>query len=250
MSLTIQPFAELRELDSMGRPEEENVSKPERIASLTAGAGLVAFGATRRSWWGWLLALAGGALMYRGGSGHCEVYRRLGVDTARPHAARGVPDHKGVKVEQTVFLERQPEQVYRYWRRIENLPRFMPHLISVEEKNDRISHWVANGPGGTKLEWDAEILVDREGELISWESIPGAQVENAGSVWFQPQDGGTRVKLSMKYNPPAGMLGATVAKILGQAPEQQLASDLKRFKKLLENEEQFLEWEFREGRSG
>lgn len=178
------------------------------------------------------------------------MYRKAGINTARPHTARGVPEHKGRKVEKTVFIHRQPEQVYRYWRRIENLPKFMPHLESVEEKNDRISHWVAKGPAGTKVEWDAEILVDRDGELIAWESIPGAQVENAGSVWFQPHRGGTEVKVSLKYNPPAGRLGAMLAMLTRQAPEQKLAGDLKRFKKLIENDHDFQEWEFREGRRG
>lgn len=248
MSLTIQPFADVRELDSLGTPAAFNVSRTERVASAVAGAGLMLVGARRSSAWSIPLAVLGGALLFRGGSGRCELYRQLGWNTARPHRARGVADRQGIKIERSVFVRRDPDLVYRYWRRIENLPRFMPHLVSVEEKNDRMSHWVARGPAGSQVEWDAEILVDREGELISWESIPGSTVENAGSVWFRPKRGGTDVKVSMKLNPPAGLFGTAVAKVLGQSPGHQLESDLEKFRDLVEHEKDFVEWELRSER--
>jgi uncharacterized membrane protein len=92
------------------------------------------------------------------------------------------------------------------------------------------------GPLGHNVEWTAQIITDREGQMISWESLPGAEVQNAGSVWFEPVNGGssTEVKVSLQYLPPAGVVGAAVAKLLGEAPEQQLDEDLARFKNLIE----------------
>ncbi len=245
MPLTIQPFAEMRELDSLGTPEATNVSLSERLGAAAAGAGLMFLGARRRSVWSIPLAVLGGALLFRGGVGRCAMYRRMGWDGAHPHRVRGVADRQGTKIERSIFILREPERVYRFWRRIENLPRFMPHLVSVEEKNDRMSHWVARGPIGSQAEWDAEILVDREGELISWESVPGSRVENAGSVWFQARPGGTNVKVSMKYHAPGGVVGAALARLMGPSPERQLEEDLARFRELIEDEQDFVEWESR-----
>jgi uncharacterized membrane protein len=136
----------------------------------------------------------------------------------------------------TITVARPPQEVYRYWRNLENLPRFMEHVESVRELDKRRSSWVVKGPLGHDLAWTAEIISDREGEMIAWESLPGAEVQNAGSVWFEPVEGGssTDVKVSLQYQPPAGVVGAAVAKLLGEAPEQQLENDLGRFKSLIE----------------
>ena len=86
------------------------------------------------------------------------------------------------------------------------------------------------------VEWDADILEDRENEFISWASVEGADVDNSGFVRFNkaPGDRGTEVKVVLEYNPPGGALGATVAKIFGEEPEQQIGDDLRRFKMLME----------------
>ena len=112
----------------------------------------------------------------------------------------------------------------------------MPHIEAVEETSARRSHWTVKGPAGTSVEWDAEIISEHEGQMISWQSLPGSQVENAGSVWFEPagDDSGTDVKVALQYHPPAGVLGAAVARMFGEAPEQQLEEDLSRFKELME----------------
>jgi uncharacterized membrane protein len=135
----------------------------------------------------------------------------------------------------SVTVGRPAQEVYRYWRKLENLAHFMNHVKSVTEIDERRSTWVVKGPMGTDLEWTAQILTDREGELIAWESLPGAEVQNAGSVRFETVgDGRTEVRVSLQYQPPAGVIGATVAKLFGENPEQQLDEDLARFKKLIE----------------
>jgi uncharacterized membrane protein len=140
-----------------------------------------------------------------------------------------------VKVEHVVTVNRPPIEVYQFWRDLENLPRFMSHLLSVEVTGPRESSWRARGPAGMTVGWRAEILEDREAEWIAWRSIEGA-VENRGSVRFAPAPGGrgTEVRVQLQYRPPAGAAGRTLAWLFGEEPEQQIEEDLRRFKQLME----------------
>jgi uncharacterized membrane protein len=126
--------------------------------------------------------------------------------------------------------------VYWFWRDFENLPRFMTHLIDVDTTTDGRSHWVARGPLGIKFEWDAEIFADIPGEAIGWKSLDGSDVDTAGSVHFRqlPHGRGTEVRVSLKYDPPLGKVGTAVAKLFGEAPEQQIRDDMRRLKQILE----------------
>lgn len=236
MPLTAQPFADSEALDRVRESLNINVTQPERIGSVAAGAGLVLYGASRRSLGGLLLALVGGALVYRGTTGHCSMYEKLGINSRQLNAESGVPGDKGIKVVKSITVSRSPGEVYRYWRNLENLSRFMEHVESVRELDERRSAWVVKGPLGHDVEWTAQIITDREGELIAWESLPGAEVQNAGSVRFTPSENGrTDVKVTLQYYPPAGVVGAAVARMFGESPETQLAADLERFKTAIES---------------
>lgn len=142
----------------------------------------------------------------------------------------------GLRATESIGIERPVEEVYAFWRQLENLPRFMTHLESVRASGDRRSHWVARGPAGTTVEWDAEITDERPNELIAWRTLPGARVESAGRVEFRRRPGGqgTILRVDMEYRPPAGALGAAVAMAFGEEPEQQLRDDLRRLKQVLE----------------
>lgn len=146
---------------------------------------------------------------------------------------------QSIRVEKTVTINKSPEELYRFWHDFENLPRFMKHLQSVEVKDAKRSHWITSGPLGSSVEWDADITEDQENQLIAWRSIEGADIENSGSIHFKPNshDRGTQVKVVMGYNPPAGAVGDVIAKLFGEAPEQQLGDDLRRFKMLMETGE-------------
>jgi uncharacterized membrane protein len=154
------------------------------------------------------------------------------ADTA---VTEGGPGH----VARSVTIRQPIETVYGFWRNFENLPRFMAHLESVRVTGDRQSHWAAKGPAGSTVEWDAETIEDRPNELIAWRSLPGASVPNSGQVRFQPAAGdrGTEVHVELRYDPPAGKLGALVAKLFGEEPGQQVAGDLRRLKQVLETGE-------------
>lgn len=145
-------------------------------------------------------------------------------------------DNRPVRVEKVIAIDRAPDELYRFWRQFENLPRFMRHLEAVRQIGQNRSHWRAKGPAGTSVEWEAEIVDERPGELISWRSLPGADVENAGSVRFERAPGGrgTFVRVKMEYHPPGGFFGASIAKLLGEEPDIQVQRDLYRFKQIIE----------------
>jgi uncharacterized membrane protein len=143
---------------------------------------------------------------------------------------------RGVNVEEVVTINAPAAQLYRFWRNLEQLPRFMDHLVSVREYDERRSHWVAKAPGRRTVEWDAEIINEIPGELLAWRTLEGSDVVSAGSVRFKPASHGrgTEVHVRLQYDPPAGKLGATVAWLLGHEPSQVIREDLRRFKQLLE----------------
>jgi len=142
-----------------------------------------------------------------------------------------------------VTINRSPEELYRFWRDYENLSRFMSDIESVTRTEaggasgiGEKSHWVARGPGGSRVEWDAEVVDDRPGELIAWHSIGDSSVDHVGEVRFVPEPGGrgTILAVSMNYDPPGGILGTAVAKLSGHEPNGQLKVDLRRLKQLME----------------
>ncbi len=218
-----------------------NVGTLERWISGVGGGALAAYGLWRRDWLGAGLAIVGGNLVFRGASGHSYVNQALGVNIANTasNAVTSVQHNEGVKVVHAVTIDKAPEELYRFWRNFENLPRFMEHLQSVSVIDSIHSHWVANAPAGMSAEWNAEIINDRPNQLIAWRSVGDSQIGNAGSVHFTPAPGnrGTEVKVVLEYNPPAGRIGSLIAKLFGEEPNQQVREDLRHFKEIMETGE-------------
>ena len=142
-------------------------------------------------------------------------------------------------VTKAITIMQPADTVYRYWRDFSNLPNFMAHVQSVATTGDRPFALGRVGPAGQSVEWDAEIVEDRPGELIAWRSLEGATFANEGSVRFEraPGERGTEVHVELRYDPPAGRLGAAVAKLFGEEPGQQIGDDLRRFKQVMETGE-------------
>jgi len=220
-----------------------NVGDNERLISSFGGGALAMFGLTRGGLGGLLLTIAGGGLIYRGATGHCDFYAAMGINTAKGKGLRASVKHgAGIKVEKSVTINRPSEELFGFWRNFENLPRFMNHLESVRAIDSHPSgrsRWMARLPAGLSVEWDAEIINEAPDELIAWRSLEGAQIPNAGSVRFEkaPDGRGVEVKVSLEYAPPAGKLGAFIAKLFGEDPERQVEEDLRRFKQLMETGE-------------
>jgi uncharacterized membrane protein len=202
---------------------------------VAAGGTLVALGLLGPRQARALSFLTGVGLVYRGITGHCHLYDALGINTARTEAP-GVPAKQGFKYEQAIAIQRSPAELYREWRNLARLPQIMRHVDSVTPLDERCSEWVACGPMNIRLRWEAEIIEERENELIAWQSLPGGDVETAGSVHFRPLgDGrGTAIQLSLKYNPPGGKVTAGLAWLLGQGAEARVDEDLRRFKSVME----------------
>jgi uncharacterized membrane protein len=215
-----------------------NISEVERWASMGAGIGLAAFGISRRRPAGYALAALGALLFRRGLTSHCDVYQALGVNTARgggdTRAALG--GSAGVIIEETITIARPQEELFRFWRNLENLPRVMRHLESVERVTDTISRWRAKGPAGLSVEWNAEIHNEVPNKLIGWRSLDGSDVVSAGSVNFEPAgSGSTRVRVRLQYSPPGGKVGHALASLMGRDAGTEIRDDLQRFKQQVES---------------
>ena len=216
--------------DQIGQVDNRN--DKERYGTLLTGGAMILLGLKQRSLRGALLALAGGGLAYQGVTGQKSL-----TDTVSETVSESLELGKSKQVEKTVTISNKtPAELYSVWRNFENLPMFMKHLKSIKVIDETRSHWVAKAPLDSSVEWDAEIVSDQENQLIAWSSVEGADIDNSGFVRFQaaPDGRGTEVKVVLEYTPPGGTVGNTIAKIFGEAPEQQIGDELRNFKMLME----------------
>jgi uncharacterized membrane protein len=148
----------------------------------------------------------------------------------------GTGDESGaVNFEKAIHIAAPVEEVYAFWSNFENFPKFMTHLKEVRHLKDRRWHWVAAGPAGISIPWEAEITEQRENQLLAWTSVPGSLIRTTGMVRFDKEpDGRTRVTIRMSYCPPAGVFGHAVAWLFGADPKTEMDDDLVRFKSLIE----------------
>jgi uncharacterized membrane protein len=224
--------------------QKVNVGDGERMVSVAAGAIVGLLGLSRRSLPGLLMAGVGGAMVYRGATGHCHAYQALGIDTADDEQQRGERSEaeiakRGIHVANSFLINRPAGELYRFWRNFENLPQIMTHLDSVRTIDERRSHWVARLPkiaGGKTLEWDAQVTRDDPDSLIAWQSLPGSDIDTAGQVRFEPAmgDRGTLVHAFMNYVPPGGMLTMLLAPLLNKGSFRLIREDMRNFKRIME----------------
>ena len=195
------------------------------VALLMAGVAARGPGRRRRG------AMAALAL---GGIGAADLYAAVRATRNGGGRHEGGGHHRTLRA--AITVRRPAEDVYRFWRELENLPSFMYHLQSVTAGADGRSHWVANAPGGRTVQWDAQITEDAPSKRIAWQSLPDSPISNSGSVEFTPADNGdgTEVRVTIGYGLPGGALGKAVATLFGESPDQQVNDDLRRFKQILE----------------
>jgi uncharacterized membrane protein len=211
-----------------------SLSDAENWFALGSGAVLLLVGASRRSATGAFLAASSAPLLYRGITGHWPALANN--FTRSDNTKTALAGTRGVHVRESIRLEVPLPEVYGFWRQLENLPRFMTHLDRVTESSDGKSHWVAVGPAGLSVEWDAEIINEVDDKLIAWRSLPGSDILSAGSVNFDAARAGrsTEVSVDLQYAPAAGKVGALIASLFGREPAQTIPEDLRHFKQLLE----------------
>jgi uncharacterized membrane protein len=220
---------------------EINVGSWERIASASVG-GLVGLAGFRRGGLvGAAMVAASAGLIYRGATGHCPAYEKLGVNTNLNNKEAPSPTdyfHHGIHVTKAYTINKPAAELFAYWRNFENLAGFMSHVEEIKVLDEKRSHWKVKGPAGYSVEWDAEIIDEIPNRVISWRSLAGADVASAGSVRFiDTEDRGTEVRVTLNYIPPAGRVGAAVAKLFGRDPLSEINEDLRRFKRLMETGE-------------
>jgi uncharacterized membrane protein len=212
-----------------------NVPRWERVASVVLGSGLAGWGISRMVGVGCkqrgvvrglLGTLLGAAVLERGVSGRCGVYRMRAV-------------RKGIEFRRAITIQCSPQEVYELWRDLANLPRFMHHVKSVEVISNTISRWVVQ-EGPKALEWQAEIIEDTPGRRLRWSSLPGGDIEHEGSVdmYEAPAGRGTVVEVKMRYVPPGGLfVMGMLSGTLRALPGLQLAEELARLRMLIETGE-------------
>lgn len=210
-----------------------NVGQGERIGSAAIGAWLLSSGLNslfKNPVKGLVNTALGGYLLYRGISGHCALYSSMGK-------TKGVSNTSAINIRTGLIVNKPKDEVYAFWRKLENLPLFMKHLASVTEIDTKHSHWEAVVPGNIgKIKWNAEIVKEEPGLLIGWQSIPNSMINNAGKVMFHEALGGqgTELEVVISYHPPAGEIGAGLAKVLTPVFEKIIRQDVMNFKDYIE----------------
>jgi uncharacterized membrane protein len=211
--------------------EDINLNWPERYISIVTGAQLSFSGIRHlfsRPFRSLLKLGAGGYLLNRGITGHCEIYSRIGKNTQEPI---------NVNIRSSFIIDKPRNEVYQFWRKLDNLPLFMSHLESVEILDSKRSHWVLKLPTNVaKVSWDAEIVKDEPDHLIGWSSLPGSVIDNAGKVRFRDAEDnkGTLIDIVITYQPPAGGVGASIAHVLNPVFKNMVNNDVRNFKQYMD----------------
>jgi len=207
-----------------------NVSDAERIISAVLGGFMIGFGLRKGSWKGVLSGLGALGLLYRGTTGYCPVNDQL----KRKDYLEKTPL---LIASRSMTILRQPQEVYEFWRNLENLPLFMKHVKEVRQTSEKYSHWTVQFPRfKQEISWEAEVVDDEPGKFITYRSLPGAAVDNSGEIFMKEAPGkrGTEIQVTLSYRPPQGRLGGKVAQLFNPAFEQMVQNDLHRFKQYLE----------------
>lgn len=210
-----------------------NVGTTERIISAVGGALLTYYGLKKPNTLGIAMAAVGGSLLFRGATGYCPVNEAAGRNTAEWESV-------SIEITRSLTILKPRNELYQYWRQLENLPNFMQHLQDVRQLGPKRSHWVARIPKGVgTVEWNADIVAEEENSLLAWQSLPGSDIDNSGEVRFKdaPANRGTVVQATISYRPPAGAVGGSVAKLLNPVFKQLVKEDMRRFKRLMETGE-------------
>ncbi len=214
-----------------------NVAEAERWGSVALGAGLLAYGIKRRSWMGFLFAVAGGGLLLRGALGKSVFYRLIGINTATGKGLMGqTAVNAMIRVDKSLVIERPSADLFAFLRDVENLPRVFGHLRSVRALDSRRSTWAARMPAGLDLEWDCEVWEERENRKMAWRASDSAGMSSEGALILDPIGDGSRTQVGvhLEYVLPPGKPGRVFARLFGKHPDRLIDEELHRFKSLME----------------
>lgn len=189
------------------------------------GSWLALYGSRRRDTFGAALSTLGLGLFGRSLT-NLEFSKLIGVGGGR----------RAIDIQKTIEVAAPIDEVYEFWTRFENFPQFMTHLREVKNLEHGRSRWIAAGPAGIPIQWEAVMTGNIPNELVAWKSVENSIVDNAGRIRFERTgDDRTRIHIQMSYNPPGGVIGHLVASIFGSDPKHAMNDDMIRFKSLIEN---------------
>jgi uncharacterized membrane protein len=203
---------------------QENWPPSTRLLASGFGLFMSLWGIRRGDLLGLAAAGAGAAGFIRGVT-NMPVKRITGIGAG----------HRAIDFHKTITVRAPLEEVFRFWSDFANFPRFMQHVKEVRVLDDKRSHWVVCGPGGTSVGWDAEITRLLPNKIVAWKTTSSSSIEHAGIIHFEEAGpGATRLDIRMSYNPPAGLLGHGIASLFHVDPKTAMDDDLVRMKSLLE----------------
>jgi uncharacterized membrane protein len=208
-----------------------NLTWPERYVSIIAGAkvGYSGFKSLFSNPFSSIVKIgAGGYLLTRGVTGHCELYNQIDKYVGNP---------VNINIRSSFVIHKPRHEVYAFWRRFDNLPLFMSHLKSVELLGDDRSRWALKLPlGVASINWEAEVVKDKPDEMIGWSSLPGSIIYNSGKVRFRDTTDGesTKVDVVITYQPPVGLVGASIGRILNPVFKKMVEEDVQNFKRYMD----------------
>ena len=220
-------------------PKRKVINNMSEAASIRTG--------NAQSGQSWSTALRRGALIGAGALAILGLSRRskAGLATAAADGllgligVRATAQPREIIARSSMLVNCSPREAYQFWRNFENLPQFMRHLESVSILEGSRSRWTAIGPLGTHISWYAEIVTDRENEVIAWRSLPDSDIAVDGVVKFSlaPGNRGTLITPIIVYTPPAGRVGHALARLFSKDPGFLMRQDLRRLKALIETGE-------------
>jgi uncharacterized membrane protein len=216
-----------------------NVGAAERLASMAVGGLLVTWALRKRSPATMAAGLVGSGLIYRGASGHCNLYGVLGVNTAAAKVSGEQISSTAPEIHRSMTIDRSPEELLAFWSNPENLAQIMAHFAEITAEGNNVTRWKVRGPMGQMFEWTSQQTVEEDGRKLSWQSLPGGTIVTRGHVTFQPrrENTGTEVHLWVQFEPPLGAVGEGLANMLQKFPRAIAGKALRRFKSLVETGE-------------
>jgi uncharacterized membrane protein len=193
-------------------------------------------------------ALIGAGVAAAAGAAAFLLSRRTGSGGAPIEEISDAPDHvwrRGTSrydpntLGQTVLIGKPRQELYDLWRDFAKFPNFMENVERVEKLDSKRSRWTIKAPGGSSVELVTKITEDKAGRAVAWRSEPESEIETEGRVEFidAAPGRGTMVRLTTRYEPPGGIVGKGLAKLMQREPHIQARRDLHRFKSLMETGE-------------
>jgi uncharacterized membrane protein len=214
---------------------DQNVSRTGRIISALAGGLLLLHGMRRGKKFSEIPL--GSYLLFRGATGYCPVNDKvLGKNSITTGNGHAITQPGRISIDTRVMIDKSASQVYKFWRKLENLPSFMKHLEQVNVIDETTSIWKAKIPGGFgTIEWESEIIEDLPNQLLAWRSMADSEIMNSGKVEFiDTGSNQSELHAVISYEAPGGIVGEKVSRLLNPIIEKMIKSDIENFKSYIE----------------